>query len=108
MKKILIALAFAIILSSCSADGSGNMESDREISIESTTIDDKVRISSDSLVTISGLEKGSLYAIFPESRAKATHSGGTFLSVASSDTLTISGSDIGIAEGTFRIAELKG
>lgn len=116
MKKILIALALAIILSSCSADGNGSMESEREISIESTTIDDKVSISSDSLVTISGLEKGSLYAIFPESRAKATHSGGsglirtsggTFLSVASSDTLTISGSDIGIAEGTFRIAELK-
>ena len=115
MRRILLVV-LSIIMISCSGGGdeviSGGM-----VDISDTTADTRHPITGNTEVVISGLERGSLYAIFPEEDGRSLPSrssgpliptnGGTFLEVAASDELSFTGRDIGVSDGTFRIMELQ-
>ena len=111
---IFLSLFIVIIAASCNDSGPQLIETDKII-LENSSIRDRYRITSNSLISIEGLEEGKLYAFFPEgdeSRARATSpliptNGGTFLSVASGSEMELTGSDIGLDYGSFRITELE-
>ena len=114
-KNLILAIFMALVFISCKGSGTETIIDTDRIDISRSSVNDRYRISSNSIITIDGLETGNLYAVFPEgtgSRARTSASliptnGGTFLSVATSDEMQLTGSDIGLEHGSFRITELE-
>ena len=117
MKRLteLLLFLFVIIAVSCKSDGvSQIIEADR-INLQQSSIQDRYKISSTSLIHIEGLEKDELYAIFPEGKTGKSRAGknfistnsGTFLTIADGKELQLTGSDLSLEDGFFRITKLE-
>ncbi len=122
MKKYLFAIIAAILLiASCSSDPrQGDVYSDDTvIDASSAIINTLYTITTEREITLNGLKEGGIYTIYPEERSTSgtssiplensiTTDNGTIIITPDSDgTITFTGADIGIEDGTFRITEQK-
>ena len=115
MRKFIIFVSAVFFLFSCSS-GNDGLPSDIQLSSISGTVSEKHEIARDTLVTLNGLDIGSLYGIFPydegengrersiSSPSLIATNGGTFLLEPESSVFTFSGSDVGISgRGNIRL-----
>lgn len=130
MKKILFLLTVVIIVSSLLVSCSDKAEETSlppehqtiEVSSENTgKVSQDYPISSSSDITLTGLEEGKLYGIYPETgearselMARSTNSsliptnGGTYLYYADGGDFTFTGSDVGInGTGSVKLIEYE-
>lgn len=130
MKKILFLLTVVIIASSLMVSCSDKAEETSlppehqtiEVSSENTgKVSQDYPISSSSDITLTGLEEGKLYGIYPETgearselMARSTNSsliptnGGTYLYYADGGDFTFTGSDVGInGIGSVKLIEYE-
>ena len=119
---LLAIVSFLSVFVSCQPGSDAPAAGDDEIlnvsSVDASSSDIRTRyaISASKTVELTGLEPGGIYTIYPEgaagkAKAASAESGlietatGTMVLIPETDTLEITGSDIGVSDGTFRIIE---